>query len=284
MKRERFIPHDIAYLETIRAFPEGAIPHPVYEKHRQQYEESTDVTVERVTYEHDGLSITGLIATPQEPPKAVVVYNRGGSGNFGILTLHTVIRQFLPLARAGYLVIGSNYRGNDGGEGRDEFGGRDVDDAIALYDQAAPPALHAYLIGHSRGCMESYLMLKKGFPARAMVGIAGVADALEWNNQRSQMRESVYKRLIPDFEAREHEALTERSAVYWPEKISCPLLLLHGTADDRVHHRQSEALAEKLEALGKPHKLVLYEGGNHALTRHWDDVMRRSIDWMESHA
>lgn len=284
MKRERFVPHDIGYLESIRAFPDGAIPHPVYEKHKAQYAATQDITIERVTYEHEGLAITGLIATPHADPKGVVVYNRGGSGNFGILTLHAVMRQFIPLAREGYLVLGSNYRGNDGGEGKDEFGGRDVDDVIALYEQAAPKSLPVYLIGHSRGCMESYLMLKKGFQARAMVGIAGVADALEWNNDRSEMRKRVYQRYIPDFASREEEALTERSVVYWPEKIACPLLLLHGTADDRVPHHHSEAIARKLERLGKPHKLVLYEGGNHALTRHWDDVTRQTLKWLEAHA
>jgi len=280
MKRERFIPHDIAYLESIRAFPEGAIPTVVYEKRRQQYEAILDIAVERITYENDGLSITGLIATPAAAPKGVVVYNRGGSANFGILTLHTVMRQFIPLARAGYLVLGSNYRGNDGGEGKDEFGGRDVDDSIHLYELAALKDLPAFIVGHSRGCMQTYLMLKKGFKANAAVCIAGVADTRGWNDFRSEMREHVYKRLIPGFEAREQEALEERSVMCWPEKISCPVLLLHGTGDDRVQHQQSEQLAAALAAHHKPHELVLYEGGNHALTRHWDDVMRRTIDWL----
>lgn len=281
MKRERFIPHSIDYLESIRAFPEGAIPAVVYEKHRQQYEAVSDIRVERVTYDNDGLSITGLIATPDATPKGVVVYNRGGSANFGILTLHAVMRQFIPLARAGYLVLGSNYRGNDGGEGKDEFGGRDVDDSIRLYELAAPKDRPAFIIGHSRGCMETYLMLKKGFHANAAVCIAGVADTRGWNDFRSEMRERVYKRLIPDFEAREQEALEERSVLCWPEEISCPILLLHGTSDDRVQHQQSEKLAAEFARLGKPHELVLYDGGNHALTRHWDDVMKRTLNWLE---
>ena len=284
MKLERFTPHSIEYLQKIRAFPEGAIPSVVYEKHRQQYEAISDITVERVTYENDGLSINGLIASPAGIPKGVVVYNRGGSANFGILTLHAVMRQFIPLARAGYLVLGSNYRGNDGGEGKDEFGGKDVGDSIRLYELAHTKGLPAFIVGHSRGCMQTYLMLKRGFKANAAVCLAGVAELRNWNEFRSEMREHVYKRLIPDFEAREEEALEERSAICWPEKISCPLLLLHGTADDRVQHQQSQQLADALAALGKPHELVLYEGGNHALTRHWDNVMTRTLDWFARHA
>lgn len=283
MQREKFIPHELGYLESIRAFPEGAIPPSVYEKHKEQYESILDITVERVTYESDGLNITGIIATPKTPPKGIVVYNRGGSANFGILTLHAIIRQFIPLARAGYLVVGSNYRGNDGGEGRDEFGGRDVDDSIRLYDLAAPKDLPSFIIGHSRGCMQTYLMLKKGFKANAVIGIAGVADTRVWNNFRSEMREQVYKCLIPNFESDEQEALEVRSVLCWPEKITAPVLLLHGTGDDRVQYQQSEMLSDALKQLGKECELVLYQGSNHALTRHWDDVMSRTLQWFEKH-
>lgn len=283
MKREKFIPHHIAYLKSIRAFPEGAIPESAYAKLCMQYQAVSDVKIDRVTYENDGLNITGIMAEPAGMPKGLVIYNRGGSGNYGILTVHAVMRQFVPLARAGYMVVGSNYRGNDGSEGQDEFGGRDVDDSIRLYELAAPKNLPVFIIGHSRGCMQTYLMLKKAFRANAAVCIAGVAELRNWNIFRSEMRERVYKRFIPNFEEREDEALTERSAICWPEKISAPLLLLHGTNDDRVQHQQSEMLAAELKRLGKPHQLVLYEGGNHALTRHWDTVMKETLEWLARH-
>ena len=36
------------------------------------------------------------------------------------------------MARWGYVVVASQYRGNDGGEGREEFGGADVNDVLNL--------------------------------------------------------------------------------------------------------------------------------------------------------
>ncbi len=283
-----FVPHDYHDLVARYAFREDALPEAAYTRLVSRYEETHDVRVQRIVYLSNGLNITGLIAEPVGACKGVVVYNRGGSGNFGMLTVHAVVRQIIPLARAGYLVVASNYRGNDGGDGQDEFGGRDVDDSIALHRIAmAHPAaddVPTFIIGHSRGCMMTYLMLKQGFRAKAAACIAGVAELRDWNVFRSEMRERVYKRYIPDFEAYEEESLEARSAICWPEKISAPLLLLHGTGDDRVQHSQSEGLAAALEQHGNPHELMLYEGGNHALTRHWDDVMKRTLDWFSSHA
>lgn len=265
MKKEPFIPHALSYLEEIRAFPQNAMPEPAYKKLCMQYAES-DVKTERVTYENDGLSITGLMATPRaKKPKGVVLYNRGGSGNYGILTVHAVMRQFVPLAKAGYLVIGSNYRGNDGGEGRDEFGGRDVDDALKLLDLVAPKDVPHYLIGHSRGGMESFLMMKRGFRPNAAIALAPVCDVRGWNMVPENLQE-------------------DRSAVCWPERIGAPLLIMHGTKDEAVPHGYSEALSEMLWAAGKQHELVLFDGGNHALTRFWDQVLEKSFAWMEKHA
>jgi dipeptidyl aminopeptidase/acylaminoacyl peptidase len=282
-----FVPHDLAYLDRMRSFPEGAVPQMAYDKLIKQYNAASDIKIERIKYLSDNLNITGLIAAPVGRCKGVVIYNRGGSGNYGMLTLHAIMRHFIPLARAGYFVIGSNYRGNDGGDGQDEFGGRDVDDVFKLHEiaRAHPAASHPdnFLIGHSRGGMTSFLMLRRGFKARAAIGIAPVCDVREWNTPGNRMREIVYKRFIPGFLDDDEAALSARSVLDWPEAVTCPLLLLHGTKDEAVPHSQSLALSMLLE---KPeqHELVLYQGGNHALVRHWDDVTAKSLGWLEAYA
>lgn len=278
-----FTPHPLDYLEAVRAFSEGAMPAAVYHKLCAEYAAVEDVNIERITYHSDGLNITGILATPASAPKGLIIYNRGGSGNYGMLTVHAVMRQFVPLARAGFLVAGSNYRGNDGSDGVDEFGGRDVDDVLALYHLLKKDELPTFVIGHSRGGMMTYLLLKRGIELRAAVVIAGVCDLRASANERPEMRERVYKRYIPNFKTNEDALLAERSAKCWPEAIDVPILLLHGTDDNRVRHTQSEAMAEALAGLGKPHTLVLYEGGNHALTRHWGDVLRETLNFFEPH-
>lgn len=282
-----FTPHNFDELVAMRAFPEGAMPEPAYSRYCSEYTAIDDVEVSRITYPSpDGLSITGIVALPKNAQNAdLVIYNRGGSGNYGILTVRSVMTQFIPLARAGYVVAGSNYRGNDGSEGKDEFGGRDVDDVIALHDLARKELpvnqKPCFTIGHSRGGLMTYLLMKHGLPMRAAIAIAAVSDLRGWNNARSQMVETVYKRFIPGFEANAEALLSDRSALCWPQALTSPLLLLHGTKDDRVPHTQSEELAALLT---NPHELVLFEGGNHSLLRHWDEVLKRTLDWMARYA
>jgi dipeptidyl aminopeptidase/acylaminoacyl peptidase len=80
------------------------------------------------------------------------------------------------------------------------------------------------------------------------------------------------------------EDYAERSALQWPEKLLTPLLLLHGTADEKIEAHHSVELAKKLEHLRRQHALELYDGGNHALVRHWDAVLARINSWLEAHA
>lgn len=286
-----FTPHAYENLMAMRALPVGAIPENVYAKMIREFNAVDDVNIERITYMHEGLKITGVVASPKAAAAKntdIIIYNRGGSGNYGLLALHTILRQFIPLARAGYVVSGSNYRGNDGGDGKDEFGGRDVDDVVTLHDiTRAHPLVNdkpCFVIGHSRGGMMTYLLMKRGFPMRAAIAIAAVSDLFGSETFRQELRENVHKRYIPDFETNENEALQSRSAIYWPEKLNAPLLLLHGTKDEAVPYEQSVALAAKLQALHATHELVTYENGNHSLVRHWSEVSAQILDWLRRYA
>jgi dipeptidyl aminopeptidase/acylaminoacyl peptidase len=190
------------------------------------------------------------------------------------------MRSMIPFARAGYLVFASNYRGNHGSEGREEFGGADLADIAALLALAsAHPGFdgkNRFMLGHSRGGMMTYLAIRHGMPINAAVSIAGIADLFA---QEHWMGDKVFSRLIPGYPEGREEALAARSALHWPERLNRPLLLLHGTADEAVPHAQSERLA----ALAPSCELALYAQGNHALVRHWDEVLARALGWMEGH-
>ncbi|MCG7382312.1 hypothetical protein [Paenibacillus sp. ACRRY] len=68
----------------------------------------------------------------------VLIYCRGGLGNYGGVKTAWV-EQF---AHKGYIVFAPSYRGNEGSEGRDEYGGHDIEDVRAAYRlvQALPYA------------------------------------------------------------------------------------------------------------------------------------------------
>jgi dipeptidyl aminopeptidase/acylaminoacyl peptidase len=285
---ETFIPHTLAHLTEKRVFPQP-LPEVFYAKLETEYAEINDVDTQAITYESDGLRVTGLTCFPKNQPAAqlpILIYNRGGNREYGKLTLLSVMRSMVPFARAGYLVYASNYRGNGGGEGQEEFGGADVNDIVNL---AAIAKTHPgwdgrnlFLIGHSRGGMMTALALKAGLAANAAVAIAGISDAREFMDRKT-MVENVFKKRIPGYEFNPQAALEARSPVCWPEAISAPLLLIHGDADKDVPPTHSTRLAVALARLQKPHELVIYEGGNHALLRHWDSVLERCLGWMLRH-
>ena len=285
---EPFVPHTPQHLAEVRAFP-SPLPDLVHEKLFKEYAALSDVTVWRINYESDGLKITGVVAMPVDAQEThpLIVYNRGGSREYGKLTLYTIMRNLVPWARKGYMVFASNYRGNDGGEGVEEFGGNDINDVLNLLAIArAHPAFdgkNAFMIGHSRGGMMTTLAVKHKANVNAAISIAGISDARQLVNH-DMVRENVLKKLVPGYSEAPDVTLAVRSSLLWPEDITVPLLLLHGDNDKDVHVNDSVKLHEAITETGGTSELFIYPTGSHALVRTWDDVMARSFAWMERYS
>ncbi|GEM_PF-854814 len=226
----------------------------------------------RITYWSDGLRVTGYLGLPIGPgPYPVIIYNRGGSWNQGALDGHELV----PLVEAGYLAVGSQYRGNGGSEGSETFGDGDVNDVLNLIPLVAqfPEADMGRIgmLGYSRGGMVTYMALKedtlRGTGAiKAAVTVGGLADLFMWRNDRPEIAYAAYLALIGTRPETAPDLFKARSAVFWPELINAPLLLLHGEADQEVSADQSRALAGHLQNAGKTVRLVVYEGGDHGLS------------------
>jgi dipeptidyl aminopeptidase/acylaminoacyl peptidase len=138
------------------------------------------------------------------------------------------------------------------------------------------------MFGVSRGGMMTYLALKAGLHVRAAATVGAPADLAVSLTHRPEMEE-VYRQLMPDYATQKAEHLRARSAVHWAGAISAPLLMLHGGADWRVWPGNSLSLASKLQALGRPYGLVIYEGDDHPLTRNWPDARTRIREWFRRH-
>jgi dipeptidyl aminopeptidase/acylaminoacyl peptidase len=138
----------------------------VYSK--EEYEAartSKTIDCQRITYLSDGLKVVGFVVRPLEGNKRypVIVYNRGGLLDIGkIDTPH--ILDFYDLASQGFVVVASQYQGNDAGQGREEFGGVDVNDVINLRNLAVTlpyaDAKNVFFYGVSRGGMMTFLALR----------------------------------------------------------------------------------------------------------------------------
>jgi acetyl esterase/lipase len=69
--------------------------------------------------------------------------------------------------------------------------------------------------------------------------------------------------------ASDPEWVRAASPVHHAAHARAPVLLIHGTADDVVSHRESVRMHAALEAAGKPAELLLLEGAPHAFQVDW---------------
>ena len=183
-------------------------------------------------------------------------------------------------------VVGTHYRVNDGGEGKDEFGGADINDVMNLIPLAKVLGYvdmnNVFMFGESRGGMETFLTLKNNIPVNAAAVGAPMSELLLELNKRPRMAEN-YKEMIPDYVKRRDESLKERSAVYWADRINTPLLILQGGADWRTDTVDTLTMAQKLQELGKTYELIVYAGDEHGLSLNRADADRRLIDWFKKY-
>ena len=75
-----------------------------------------------------------------------------------------------------------------------------------------------------------------------------------------------------------------RSPLESVERISCPVLLLHGEEDDVVPVEHARLLAQALEARNKPFELGILPGEGHIWsTSGLRTVWRRTVAFLEQH-
>lgn len=242
------------------------------------------IVVKKIVYKSNGHRVHGFIV---EPKKIIgllpcIIWNRGGTNEYGALTPWQVFTILGMFASWGYIVIGSQYSGNAGGEGVDECGGSDLNDVLSLrqilkrHTQADTKRIGMY--GGSRGGMMTYLCLSKVKWIGAAVTSAGMADLERQMNFRPEMKE----RFKTMFGAHKNDIIA-RSAVRWADAFckTTPLLMMHGTNDNRVSPLDSLDLSALLLKAGIHHRLVLFEGDDHFLTAHRKEKWSLVKAWFE---
>ena len=258
----------------------------IVEIEKIQTETGFDNRVEtyRMKYLSDGLKVVGFLVKPKKEGGRwpVLIYNRGGNREFGKITLR-MMRYLSYLASDGYVVLASQYRGNDGGEGKEEFGGRDVNDVLNLIELAGSLPFtepgKIVMLGYSRGGMMTYLAIKREAPINAAAVVGGVTDVI----QNVEERGAGMRRVVEELAGRDEVEHKKRSAAYWPDKINVPVLILHGEDDWRVNVSQARKLAQELKKLGKEHKLVVFTDGDHGLNTNRSERNRLIFEWFEKH-
>lgn len=249
-----------------------------------------DVAISGISYRADGHLIRGFLFQPLTPgPHPAIIYNRGGNRDFGSIT-HGISsigpEELSAIASWGYVVIASQYRGGGGSEGRDEFGGKDINDVLALEpllkNMENVDEQRLGMFGWSRGSMMSFIALKKGLKVKALI-VGGVVGDLIATNEHRPGFDQMFDEMDPNYEKNKELWLKERSAMFWTEDIplDIPILLLSGSSDWRTEASQAINLVHKLDAQGHPLRYVMFEGGNHSLSTHKEEVFMQLRNWLD---
>lgn len=208
-----------------------------------------------------------------------LVYCRGGIKRVGMVNLPRMV----ALARRGYAVMAPLYRGNLGGEGREDFAGEDRFDAVnAVRALAALPDILPRpipLLGFSRGSVMALAAATEGEEAVGPVAVlGGVSDMFLTYEERVDLRRML--RRVVGHPRKDPEAYRFRSPLCWAERIGRPVLILHGTDDPLVGVEHARRLAKTLTALGKPCELRLFDGLGHRFPPREEEAMLDAVtDW-----
>ena len=239
----------------------------------------------RLIYTSQGHAVVGYIVVPKKHATRAptIVFNRGGSGEFGAIRIGWLFSGTIAaLARAGYVVIASQYSGVAGGEGIDEMGGADLYDVLNLQkiikNLSFCDAEKVGMYGISRGGMMTYLSLAKAPWIKAAITVGGLANLFRQEKLRPEMK----KLYIQMFGGTPKEK-KKRSAVFWADTFhkKTPLLIMHGSSDWRVNPLDSIELAEKLYENHIPYRLMLFEGSDHGLSEHENESTNMTLSWFE---
>lgn len=212
------------------------------------------VVTERVTYRSGGLLIEGQVCRPAEGgPYPVVVFNHGGFMGLGV---DPMSGNCVDSARAGYLWIGSSYRGEDGSEGEVEVCLGEVDDVLAMLDiaLAQPYADRQRVVmwGGSHGGCITTRAVQRGAPVHAAADVFGPTDLASnyqfWVDaiEAGSPQSAAYQQLVAVVDgaiggppADYPDEYAARSPARFELPAALPLLVTHGTIDELVPVAQS---------------------------------------------
>ncbi len=250
---------------------------------------SPDLELLKIRYLSDGLKVTGFIYKPRDvagKKLPAVIWNRGGAGDDTVITAANYLHfyEMHRLASEGFVVLASQYRGYDGGEGKDEVGGADTNDVLNLFPLARALGYvdmeRVFMFGFSRGAQMTLQAIRRGAPVRAAAVVGAPTDLALSFRENPGIRDLITSNWAGGA-ARLEQNIEERSAARWADKLTAPVLIFHGGADPAVSPTHALDLARRMGEAGNLYELVVYARDDHFVTRNTEDRLRRAVDWFK---
>ena len=258
-----------------------------------------------VSYLSEGLKIYALMTVPngEKPPTGwpVIIFNHGFIPPDVYRTTERYIAYVDLIARSGYIVFRSDYRGHDRSEG--EPGGAysnpgytvDVLNAVGSmkrYPDADPNRIGMW--GHSMGGYITLRSMVVTDDIKAGVIWAGVVAS--YPDLLTRWRRGPTAAITPTpsprswrFSLVQEYGSPEENPVFWRSisansyvgEISGPIQLHHGTADEDVPLIFSELLMNEMTSANQYAELYTYEGDNHNISNYFSTAMQRTIEFFD---
>ncbi len=236
----------------------------------------------------DGMKIPALVTTPQKgkAPYPTVVMPHGGP-------IARDMWDFDPwlqlLAYHGYLVIQPQFRGSEG-FGRKhleasygQWGWKmqdDVEDAARFLIQsgkADPKRLAVF--GWSYGGYAAFVASYRDPNIfHCAIAGAGVSDLAQLRANIRQGSDLAEKAFIPAYDG--------QNPLEYTDSVDIPILVIHGTKDERVLIEHSDKFVAGLQKHNKKHEYIKLDGANHffgtIFYEHYKIMYPAMIDWLDN--
>jgi len=248
----------------------------------------------------DGLEISGVLTYPLDYVRGrrypLVLQVHGGPEGVSLNGwTSSALYPVQPLAARGYAVLQPNYRGSQGGgvafskADHDDLGGKDFDDILAgidlLIEGGVVDPQRVGTGGWSYGgYMSAWAATRHSERFAASVVAAGLTNWIAF----AGTTDIPFEMALVHWDSwwfDEAELHWQRSPLAHLDQARTPTLIVHGSADDRVHPEQSLELYTALRIKEVPTQLVYYPREPHGLNEraHQLDFVTRVLDWFDRH-
>lgn len=251
-------------------------------------------TRQQVTYRSNGTVVSGVLLRPRgRGPFPAVVLNHGYIEPSAYVTGQGMAREQDWLARAGFVVLHTDYRGHAAGdpagdlerELRLAYARDSINAVLALEKLPYVDADKTAMVGRSMG---------GGVTLNALVAAPGVVDAaVIYASVSSRFLDNLQHFTLPNrpeavaalsdrFGTPQEEPAFYRglsSRTYF-DRITEPVLIHHGAVDGTCPPRWSRTTQRLLERAGVDSSLVEYAGEDHTFYARWQESIIRTVRFL----
>ena len=259
---------------------------------------TADYTRHRFTYRSNDLTITGIMNRPKgDGPFPVVVLAHGYIDPDVYWSGQGFRREQDWLARNGYVVLHVDYRNH---AGSDDDPDNDLNMRIGYAEDVINAGLavrnsnisyidpdRVAVLGRSMGGGVAYqaLAIAPGVFDAAITYASVSSDPVDNFNRWQRQRYEIGDRILKAYgePKRNPELWAQMSSRNYFDRITEPVLAIHGTKDEECPIGWARATQAALKRAGVDATLVEYPGAKHYMVGEWADSIRRVDRFLEQH-